>query len=130
MQSQTNCFGGEGKGKLKNSALRDLWFHVLLDLLLIVSIGVGIWQLIAGAPVISPLLISVLWAVHSAIPPTLLLYYALLGRGLFFQFLCKCAALSPQCCLLQQGQCLTATQWLMQTAHHHSAQNVLSARHV
>ena len=83
---------------------------MLLDLLLIVSIGVGIWQLIAGADVISPLLISVLWAVHSAIPPTLLLYYALLGRGLFFQFLCKYAALSPQCRLLQQGQCLTATQ--------------------
>ena len=78
-----------GKGKLKNSAFRDLWFHVLLDFLLILSIGVGIWQLVGGAEVISPLLISVLWAVHSAIPPTLLIYYAVINAGFVFRLLCK-----------------------------------------
>jgi hypothetical protein len=78
-----------GKGKLKNSAAGDLWFHCVLAFLLIISIGVGIWQLVAGADVISPLLISVLWAVHSAIPPTLLLYYSILGHGFDFRILCK-----------------------------------------
>jgi len=78
-----------GKGKLKNNAAGDLWFHCVLDFLLILSIGVGIWQLVAGAEVISPLLISVLWAVYSAIPPTLLLYYATLGNGFNFRILCK-----------------------------------------
>ena len=53
------------------------------------GLQVGIWQLVAGAEVISPLLISVLWAVHSAIPPTLLLYYSLLGHGFDFRILCK-----------------------------------------
>lgn len=78
-----------GKGKLKNSAARDLWFHCLLDFLLIITIGVGVWQLIAGAEVISPLMISVLWAVHAAIPPTLLLHYSFFGKGWHFKLLCK-----------------------------------------
>lgn len=84
-----NCVDLAGKGKLKNSAFRDLWFHFILDFLLFASIGVGVWQLVAGAQVISPLLISVLWAVYAAVPPTLLLYYATLGQGYVFQILCK-----------------------------------------
>lgn len=90
-----------GKGKLKNSAARDLWFHCLLTFMLVITIGVGVWQLIAGAEVISPLLISVLWATYSAIPPVLLLYYSLFGRGFLFKIVCKCAPdLVYFCCVL------------------------------
>lgn len=86
----------------------------MLDFLLILSIGVGIWQLVAGAEVISPLLISVLWAVHSAVPPTLLLYYSLLNAGFFFRLLCKYAISSSGCSSILPSETALMVRHLLQ----------------
>ncbi len=59
----------------------DVWLHALFFTLLAVSVGVAVWQLVAGADPLSPLLISVLWATYAAVPPALLLLYAMLGPG-------------------------------------------------
>ena len=42
--------------------------------------AVAIWQLWTGATVLSPLCISMLWALYNAIPPYLILHFALFGR--------------------------------------------------
>jgi hypothetical protein len=41
---------------------------------------VAIWQLFTGAAVLSPLCISMLWAIYNAIPPYLILHFAIFGR--------------------------------------------------
>ena len=45
--------------------------------------GVAIWQLVTGAAVLSPLCISMLWAIYNAIPPYLIIHFALFGRVSF-----------------------------------------------
>lgn len=84
------CAGGvtfkataKGKGRLAASIVGDVWLHALFVVLLTVTIGVAIAQLIMGAAALSPLLISVLWAANAAVPPALLLLYAALGHGSF-----------------------------------------------
>ena len=62
----------KGKGRLQNSSAGDIWLHCVALILLTSTIAIGIWQLVAGAKVRSPLLISVLWAVYTNIPPFLL----------------------------------------------------------
>ena len=62
----------KGKGRLQNSSAGDIWLHCVALVLLTSTIAIGIWQLVAGAKVRSPLLISVLWAVYTNIPPFLL----------------------------------------------------------
>ena len=85
----------KGKGKLAVSIVGDVWLLALFFTLLAVSVGVAVWQLVAGADPLSPLLISVLWATYAAVPPALLLLYALLGPGLALAVACKfCALLS------------------------------------
>ena len=81
----------QGKGKLAVTAFGDLWLHALAFLVLTVTIAIGIWQLIDGAAVVSPLLISILWAAYAAIPPFLLLLYSVTGHNFVMQFACKCA---------------------------------------
>lgn len=49
----------KGKGRLANSIVGDIWLHALFFSLLAITIGIAIWQLVTGAAVISPLLISV-----------------------------------------------------------------------
>ena len=83
----------QGKGKLAVTAFGDLWLHALACLVLFVTIGIGIWQLIDGAAVVSPLLISILWAAYASIPPFLLLLYSVTGHNWVMQFFCKCAPL-------------------------------------
>ena len=83
----------QGKGKLAVTAFGDLWLHALAFLVLTVTIAIGIWQLIDGAAVVSPLLISILWAAYAAIPPFLLLLYSVTGHNFVMQFACKCAPL-------------------------------------
>ena len=85
----------KGKGRLAVSIVGDVWLHALFFTLLAVSVGVAVWQLVAGADPLSPLLISVLWATYAAVPPALLLLYALLGPGLPLAVACKfCMRLS------------------------------------
>ncbi|DBA65793.1 TPA: hypothetical protein ACH3X2_002830 [Trebouxia sp. C0005] len=79
----------KGPGKLENSAFRDLWLPGLSFILLMISVGVAIWQLFTGAAVLSPLCISMLWAIYNAIPPYLILHFAIFGRGLPLQYMCK-----------------------------------------
>lgn len=89
----------KGGSKLKNSPLRDIWLAIVMFILLTVSIAVAIWQLVDGANVFSPLIISVLWAAYAVVPPFLLLFYAVIGPGLLLQFFCRYAfdsALQPE----------------------------------
>ena len=81
----------KGKGKLAVTAFGDLWLHGTAFIVLAVTIGIAIWQLLDGAAVLSPLLISVLWAAYAAIPSFLLLLYAIFGPGLVMQYFCKYA---------------------------------------
>ena len=84
----------KGKGRLAASIVGDVWLHALFFVLLAVSIGVAIGQLVAGASAMSPLLISVLWAANAAVPPALLLLYAAVGHGsLLLAAACKLAML-------------------------------------
>ena len=71
----------KGKGKLQNSSAGDIWLHCVALILLTSTIAIGIWQLVAGAKVRSPLLISVLWAVYANIPPFLLVGLLSTARG-------------------------------------------------
>ena len=79
----------KGGSKLKNSPLRDIWLAIVMFILLTVSIAVAIWQLVDGANVFSPLIISVLWAAYAVVPPFLLLFYAVIGPGYLLQFFCR-----------------------------------------
>ena len=83
----------KGKGKLAASIVGDVWLHALFFVLLAVSIGVAVAQLVAGATAMSPLLISVLWAASAAVPPALLLLYATVGQGFLMHAACKLAML-------------------------------------
>jgi hypothetical protein len=92
----------KGKGRLAVSIAGDVWLHALLFTVLAVSVGVAVWQLVAGADPLSPLLISVLWATYAAVPPALLLLYAMLGPGLALAVACKF------CMLLSTGASVAA----------------------
>lgn len=95
----------KGKGKLAVTAFGDLWLHATAFFILVVSIGIGIWQLIDGAAILSPLLISVLWAAYTAAPPFLLLLYSFTGQNLVMQFFCKCAPSQLDLC------CMSGLAW-------------------
>lgn len=46
----------------------------------------------------SPLAISIIWAIYNAIPPVLVLFYAVVGKGVLLQYLCRfCMLLSFFC---------------------------------
>jgi endoglucanase len=85
----------KGKGnKLQASIVGDVWLHAVFLFVLAVTIAVAVWQLVAGAAVLSPLLISVLWAAHAAVPPFLLLaYVAVGGPGILMHLACRLAQL-------------------------------------
>ena len=81
-----------------NTAFRDLWMPGLCFCLLMASVGEGLKQLFTSASVTSPLAISVIWAIYNAIPPGLVLFYALAGKGMLLQYLCRfCMLLSFFC---------------------------------
>ena len=80
----------KGGSKMKDSALRDIWLACVAFVLLAVSIAIGIWELVDGAEIFSPLLISVLWATYNIIAPYLLIHYAIFGKGIFLHFMCRC----------------------------------------
>ena len=60
-------------------------------LLLAISLGFGLVNLLNGPTVITTLAISVVWIVYGMIPPYLLIHYALIGRGSTLSFMCKYA---------------------------------------
>ena len=41
----------KGKGRLANSAAGDIWLHCLAVIVLVATMAIGIWQLVAGAQV-------------------------------------------------------------------------------
>lgn len=63
-----------GKKKMAVSPMRDVWVHLVTWLLLTSTIACGIWQMADGGKVISPLLISVAWAIYGNVAPTLVLW--------------------------------------------------------
>ncbi|KAK9823799.1 hypothetical protein WJX72_005584 [[Myrmecia] bisecta] len=89
LQSITFKATAKGPGRLKDSAIRDLWMPAVSFFLLAISIVMGVWQLLDGSEVFSPLLISVLWATYNAVPPYLLLHYAIFGNNISLQFMCR-----------------------------------------
>ena len=62
----------KGRRKLQSNVTGDIWLHCIAVALLAGTIANGIWQLVAGARALSPLLIGVLWAVYAIVPPLLL----------------------------------------------------------
>ena len=72
----------KGGGRLAASIVGDVWLHAL-------TVAVGVWQLVAGASALTPLLISILWAATAAVPPALLLVYAATGQGVLTHIACK-----------------------------------------
>jgi hypothetical protein len=88
----------KGKGRLQLSIAGDIWLHCVAVVVLAATIGIGIWQLAAGAQALSPLLISVLWAAFAIIPPLLLCSYAVLGGpGIIMRILCFLAGIISSC---------------------------------
>jgi endoglucanase len=81
----------KGKGRLAQASIvGDVWLHAAFLLVLAVTIAVGVWQLVAGAALLSPLFISVLWAAHAAVPPFLLLaHVAAGGPGVTMHLACR-----------------------------------------
>ena len=59
-------------GSCRATSPGDIWLHCIAVALLAGTIANGIWQLVAGARALSPLLIGVLWAVYAIVPPLLL----------------------------------------------------------
>ena len=85
-------------------------------ILLTSTIAIGIWQLVAGAKVCSPLLISVLWAVYANIPPFLLVGTIDLPGGLI--------ACTPLCVYL----CLSWSDTVEDVLEQLDAQSMLKER--
>ena len=84
----------KGSGRLAASIVGDVWLHAVFLFVLAVTVAVGVWQLVAGAALLSPLLISVLWAAHAAVPPFLLLaYVGVGGPGIALHLACRLAQL-------------------------------------
>ena len=79
----------KGVNKLADSAFGDLWMPMLSLLLLAISLGFGLANLVNGPTVITTLAISVVWIIYGMIPPILLAYYAVIGRGSTLAFVCK-----------------------------------------
>lgn len=63
-----------GKKKMTVSPMRDVWIHIVTWVLLTSTIACGIWQMIDGGTVISPLLISIAWATYGNVAPSLALW--------------------------------------------------------
>ncbi|BDA41271.1 Cellulose synthase 1 [Coccomyxa sp. Obi] len=88
----------KGKGRLANSAAGDIWLHCLAVIVLAATMAIGIWQLVAGAQALSPLLISVLWAAFAMVPPFLLVSYAAVGGpGVIMRILCFFCGIISTC---------------------------------
>jgi hypothetical protein len=79
----------KGGGRLAASIVGDVWLHALFFGVLAITVAVGVWQLVAGASALTPLLISILWAATAAVPPALLLVYAATGQGVLTHIACK-----------------------------------------
>jgi hypothetical protein len=58
----------KGKGKVGNSAFRDLWMPALWLFVNGITLAVAIVQSAFGALLISPLAISILWTAYNMIP--------------------------------------------------------------
>ena len=81
-----------------NKAVGDLWMPALCFVLLMASVGEGLKQLFSAGTVTSPLVISIIWAVYNAIPTFLVLWYAIVGKGVLLQYLCRLLMLTSFLC--------------------------------
>lgn len=66
--------------------------------ILMASFGEGLSQLFGSGQKTSPLIISIIWAIYNAIPPFLVLWYAMVGKGVLLQFICRLAMLASFAC--------------------------------
>ena len=79
----------KGAGKLMNTALGDLWMPGACLIVLLITLGFGIAKLVQGQTIITTLSISVVWLIYAAIPPFLICWYTVAGRGTTLQFWCR-----------------------------------------
>ena len=63
-----------GKKKMTVSPFKDTWVHMVTFTLLSSTAACGIWQMVVGGKIISPLLISVAWAIYGNVAPSLVLW--------------------------------------------------------
>lgn len=75
----------KGASALMNSVFRDLWMPGLCFVLLFISLIMGLIKLFNSATISSPLAISVMWCIYNMIPSGLVLYYALISKGMSLQ---------------------------------------------
>lgn len=71
---------------LKQSPMRDVWVHIATFVLLLATVICAIWQIIDSRKPISPLLVSVAWALYGNMAPTLVLWSALVPPAWLIAF--------------------------------------------
>jgi hypothetical protein len=104
----------------------DIWLHCVAVILLLSTIAIGVWQLVAGAKALSPLLISVLWAVYAIIPPFLLVRVPAPNSSVAtidFQET-KLLPRTAACCASTVGRAMPSAH-VQPAAHHWAASGLL-----
>lgn len=71
----------KGVQRVGEIAMRDIWIHGAVFVLLLATLCVGLQKLLSGPTVITTLSISVVWIIYAMVPPFLLLWYTIIGRG-------------------------------------------------
>lgn len=71
----------KGVQRVGEIAMRDIWIHGAVFILLLATLCVGLQKLLSGPTVITTLSISVVWIIYAMVPPFLLLWYTIIGRG-------------------------------------------------
>ncbi len=71
----------KGVQRVGEIAMRDIWIHGAVFILLLATLCVGLQKLLSGPTVITTLSISVVWIIYAMVPPFLLLWYTVVGRG-------------------------------------------------
>ncbi|CAL5228455.1 g11593 [Coccomyxa viridis] len=71
----------KGVQRVGEIAMRDIWIHGAVFILLLATLCVGLQKLLSGPTVITTLSISVVWIIYAMVPPFLLLWYTIVGRG-------------------------------------------------
>lgn len=88
----------KGFGRLQNSAIGDLWVPITVFVASAVSLGIGISKVVNSGQPKTTLLVSLLWMIFNMVPPFLLLWYWLIGRGTTLRFICKIAFVLTTVC--------------------------------
>jgi len=88
----------KGLARLQNSAAGDLWVPMTVLIACAVSLGIGISKVVNSGQPKTTLLVSLLWMIFNMVPPFLLLWYWLIGKGTTLRIVCKIAFVLTTVC--------------------------------